>query len=90
MGKQKHCMDEYYEESTLAVPTTHLRELHLKTLRGNCIMETTVPFLDLSSLRAGAYCLPLQAVLTQNLPSKPITGCSQSDILKEFSILSFK
>lgn len=77
------------EESTSVVRTTHLRELHVKSLRVNCIMESTVPFLDWNSLRAGTYCLTLQAVLTQNLPSKPITHCSQSDIHKKFSILSF-
>lgn len=82
-------MVEYYE-GPLVVPTTYLRELHVKTLGENCIMENTVPFLDWNSLRARAYCLPLQAVFTLNLPSKPITGCSQSDIHKKFSILSFK
>lgn len=56
----------------------------------NCIMESTVPFQDWISLKAGAGSLPLQATLTQNLPSKPISGCSHSDIHKKCSILSFK
>lgn len=90
MVKQKHWLVGYDEEPLLVVPTTQLRELHVKTLRENCIMEKTFSFLDWKSLRAGAYSLPLQAVLPQNLPSKPITGYSQSDIHKKFSILSFK
>lgn len=88
--KEKHWMLEYSEESPLVLPATQIRELHVKTLRENCIMESTVPFLDGNILRAGTYCRPFQAVLTQNLPSKPITGRSQSDIHKKFSILSFK
>lgn len=41
-------------------------------------------------LRVRAYCLPLEVMLTQNIPTKPITGCSRSDIHKKCSILSFK
>ncbi len=88
--QQRHWIFEHYEDSSLVVPTTHLGEFNVKTLGENCIMESTVSFLDWNSLRAGACRLPLQAMLTQNLLSKPITGCSQSDIHKKFSILSFK
>lgn len=77
-------------KNLLVAPTAHLKVLYVKSLRDNCIIESTVPFQDWNSLRAGPCCFPLQAMLTQNLPSKPITGCSQSDIHKKFSILSFK
>lgn len=40
--------------------------------------------------RRGFHCLPVEAVLSQNTPTKPITGCLQSDIHNTFSIWSFK